>query len=68
MNEDVICMIIGTLIGIFCLLLYFLPFIIACFNRHSHKYAIFTLNLLMGLSGVGWIASFIWAFYDNNKN
>lgn len=61
MNEDFILYLIITGATI----LYFLPFIISCRRKHSHKFAILTLNLIMGLSGIGWVASFIWAFYDN---
>lgn len=67
MNEDILFCIIITAVCVISILIYFLPFIISCYRNHSHKYAILTLNLLMGLSGVGWIASFIWAFYDNKQ-
>lgn len=46
------------------LTIYFLPSIIANIRKHSHKFAIFFLNLFTGATGVGWIAAFVWAFLD----
>ena len=40
---------------------YFLPFIIALIRGHHQRLAIFFLNLLLGWTFIGWVASLIWA-------
>jgi CHASE2 domain-containing sensor protein len=41
--------------------LYLLPSIIAWRRRHHNGGAIFVLNLLLGWTGLGWIAAMIWS-------
>jgi hypothetical protein len=40
---------------------FFLPTIIAMARHHRNKLAIFLVNLLLGWTGVGWLAALIWA-------
>lgn len=40
---------------------YFLPASIAFLRNHKNKLAIFLLNLLLGWTFLGWVASLIWA-------
>jgi hypothetical protein len=40
---------------------YFLPYGVARLRGHSRSRAIFRLNLLLGWTGLGWIAALIWA-------
>ena len=40
---------------------YFLPSILAGARGHHNVLAIFLLNLLLGWTGLGWIAALIWA-------
>jgi len=44
------------------LLNYFVPTLIAHYRKHHNREAIFWLNLLLGWTGLGWIAAFVWAF------
>lgn len=41
--------------------IYFLPTLIALQNKKLNTKAIFTLNLLLGWSGIGWIVSLVWS-------
>ncbi len=54
-----------TLGGLFGLAIvaasYFLPTIVAWWRGHHNMLAIFVLNLLLGWSGIGWIAALVWA-------
>ncbi|MBJ3784102.1 superinfection immunity protein [Devosia sediminis] len=43
------------------IVLYFVPSIIAFRRRHRNRWAIFALNLVLGWSFLGWVASLIWA-------
>lgn len=49
---------IGILIGIAA---YFIPTAIAAFRGHHNTMAIFGLNLLLGWTFIGWVASLIWS-------
>ena len=40
---------------------YFLPTLIAFLRQHKNKLAIFLLNLLLGWSVLGWVASLVWS-------
>lgn len=46
---------------------YFLPTAIAAGRSHRNAIAIFVMNLFTGWTGLGWVASLIWAFTDNRK-
>lgn len=41
--------------------LYLAPSAVALLRRHPRKVAIIALNLLLGWSGIGWIAALAWA-------
>jgi hypothetical protein len=41
--------------------LYFIPSFIAFKRNHEKKWFIFLLNFLMGATGIGYVAAFIWA-------
>ena len=62
-EQDLNAIAIIVVLTIF-LIIYFLPNIIANMRKHSHKVAIFFLNLFTGATGVGWVVSFVWAFFD----
>ena len=47
---------IAALIG------YFLPTLVATIRHHHQQHAILALNVLLGWTGLGWIAAMIWAF------
>ncbi|WP_413460095.1 superinfection immunity protein [Herbaspirillum huttiense] len=46
-------------------ILYFLPSYEAWLNRHPKIYAVFTLNLLLGWTLIGWVAAIVWALTHN---
>lgn len=48
-----------------CLIVYFMPAIIAHGKRNAG--AIFALNLLLGWTVIGWIAALIWALCAEKK-
>ena len=47
--------------------LYLLPAYIAEERRHQHKWGIFSLNLVLGWTIVGWIAMLVWALTGSNS-
>jgi hypothetical protein len=51
-----------SVLGVIGLFLYFLPTIIAIWNRHPKTVAIFVLNVLAGWTFVGWVVAMVWAF------
>jgi hypothetical protein len=54
---------LGIMLVIVMLVIYFLPTGIARARGHKQVPALFMLNLILGWTGFGWIAAFIWAFY-----
>ena len=41
--------------------LYFVPWIVAARRHHGNKNAIAALNILLGWTGLGWVAAFVWS-------
>jgi len=50
---------ISLLVLVFAI--YFLPTLIAFLRQHKNKLAIFLLNLLLGWTILGWVASLVWS-------
>ena len=48
--------------------LYFLPTIIAFRRNHIYKGIILVINLVFGLTGLGWAGSLIWAIFPSEKS
>jgi len=48
--------------------LYFLPTIIAFRRDHAYKGIILVINLVFGLTGLGWAGSLIWAIFPSEKS
>ena len=58
-----------TLIILFCILcviLYFLPSIVAFHRDHHYKWVIFGVNLFFGATGIAYLGVLIWAFWPRN--
>lgn len=51
----------GFLFIVFCLVIYFLPSIVAELRGRPNKGAIFVLNLFLGWTFLGWIIALVWA-------
>jgi ABC-type transport system involved in cytochrome c biogenesis permease component len=60
-NEEMSQIVAMWLTGAILLLLYLIPTIIAFGRRHHSRWAIMMTNLLLGWSGLGWIAALIWS-------
>lgn len=60
MNEIVMLLIIAAI--------YLLPAIIASSRNHINTGAIWILNIVLGWSGIGWIAALIWSFTNSEKS
>lgn len=56
------------LVFLVCLVIYFIPFIIALANNSNRMPGIFWLNFLAGWSIVGWIIALVWAVTSNRDN
>lgn len=48
-------------------LIYFIPTVICLIRKHTYKLYIICLNIILGWTLIGWIASLIWSFIDNKK-
>ena len=51
----------GLILVLAAVALYFLPFGLAKYRKHHQSDAILLTNLLLGWTGLGWIAALIWA-------
>jgi hypothetical protein len=50
-----------------CLILYFLPTIVAAMRNHPSAGGIFAINLLLGWTFIAWIICLVWAASDSNR-
>lgn len=65
MNSDLFGLgIIGLILLIIGLLLYFIPTIIAFRKQRDNKISILILNFFLGWSLIGWVISLVWAFKE----
>jgi hypothetical protein len=46
---------------IICVLLYFVPTVIACARNHHNQTPVMLVNLFFGWTFLGWIIALIWA-------
>lgn len=53
--------------GCIILLLYFVPTIVAFSRNHRYRWVIFALNIF-GITGLLWIAAFLWAVWPGGTN
>lgn len=47
---------------------YMVPTMIAYWRGHGYKHVIFALNVIGGITGLGWIIAIIWAAWPNDKS
>jgi ABC-type transport system involved in cytochrome c biogenesis permease component len=52
----------------FVIALYFFPSIIALIRKKHNLAAIMVLNLLLGLTGIGWVIALVWALIKEEKD
>jgi len=58
---------LGAILLFCCIIPYFLPTIIAFARKKDNAGGVFALNLFLGWTFIGWIASLIWALSSNNR-
>jgi len=51
----------GAIVVALILLVYFIPAIVASKRGHPQSLAIFVLNLLTGLTALGWVVAIVWS-------
>ena len=56
------------IVGVFLLPVYFIPAIVAAARGHTQKWPIFWLNVLLGWTFLGWVASLVWAVSNFRKS
>lgn len=66
-TNNALAVILGIILTILSLGIYFTPFIIALARGHAFKWVIFGLNAV-GFSGITWLVSFIWAVWPSDKS
>jgi hypothetical protein len=64
-STDAASPLLGIILVLVCVGLYFLPAIIASRKRKRNATAIGVLNLLLGWTIAGWIISLIWALTND---
>ena len=52
----------------FLAIIYLIPYLIAASRKHHQNAAIFALNLLLGWTGLGWIAALVWSLTSVQQN
>jgi hypothetical protein len=57
----------GLTAGGVCLILYFLPTIVAAMRSHPSAGGIFAVNFFLGWTFIGWILCLVWAASDGSS-
>jgi hypothetical protein len=60
-------MAVGHVGLLFLIFMYFVPTIVAYRRRHQNAFAIFVLNLFLGVTVLGWIVALVWASTNSTK-
>ena len=55
-------MVVLVFLGLFSLVVYFIPSIVAALRNHPNGNAIAILNILTGWTFIGWVVAMVWAF------
>lgn len=55
------------IVGILLFAVYMIPTFIAFSRGHASKWGIFTTNLLLGLTGIFWVAALIWSLSNKGQ-
>lgn len=60
-------MVIGIIL---CLVLggYFMPTLIAIVRKHHFKWVIFAINLVFGITGMGYVIALVWAVWPRQSS
>lgn len=53
--------VLTAIFALAALFLYFIPTVIAMRNRHPKRFIIFTVNLLLGVTILGYVGAILWA-------
>ncbi|MEI8315436.1 MAG: superinfection immunity protein [Verrucomicrobiota bacterium] len=71
MNDTVksVGAVVGILIVVVIVLgIYLLPSIIAFRRKHHYRFIILGINVVMGLTGIGYLAAFVWAVWPSQTS
>ena len=68
MGNSVFQISLGILAIWIALCFYFLPFGIAYARRFKYTKTVFLLNLVFGLTGLGWIILLVWSFKGKKRH
>ena len=65
--ESIAFFLIGLILGLILLAVYFIPTFIALKRRHAYKWVILGINTF-AIARVPWLIAFIWAVWPTNKS
>jgi len=66
--AGIVSMMVVITVVVLGILLYMTPSIISYYRHHHNKVAILTLNILLGWTFLGWVASLVWAVTKIEKD
>lgn len=49
------------------LVIYFIPWLVACFREQPSSLGVFMLNLFLGWTFIGWVVALVWACSGSTK-
>lgn len=55
------------IVGVVLFTVYMIPTLIAFSRGHASKWGIFITNLLLGLTGIFWVAALIWSLSNKGQ-
>lgn len=58
----------GIVLLILMLTFYLVPTIVAYRRKHHYRHVIAALNVIGGITGIGWAVAFVWAVWPSDKS
>lgn len=68
MNPTIFGTVLVAVLLSLALIIYFVPTLLGWGRHHPHTVWLLVLNMLLGFTGVGWVAALTWALWGSGRS